>query len=126
MIPMQHHALIFDMARRGSIDVQINKVRGSIRLNNFVNRKGKIVNLLMSQCGRWIERVSVRLFSEGFGSHNIVTFPVEHITLVYPIQKTTYASYASYVQDHPEDNIVDELPIDSDNEQEENEYEEYE
>jgi hypothetical protein len=111
------------MARRGSLDVQINKVPGSIRLNNFVTRRGKIVNLLMSRCGRWIERVSVRLFSEGFGSHNIVTFPVEHITLVYPIQKSTYTSYTSYIQDHPEDNIVDELPYGSDNEQEENEYE---
>ncbi len=85
MIPQVDHQLLWNMARRGApIEVKINKVPGSIRLNNFVHRQGRIVDLKPCS-GRGpfrIERVVVRLFSVGFGSKDICVFPVEHITLM--------------------------------------------
>jgi|688.fasta_scaffold275694_3 hypothetical protein len=109
MIPLQYHSIVFQMAKRGSVDIQINKVLRSARLNNFVGRTGKIINLIMSECGRWIEKVTVRFFTEGYGSKSIVTFPVNHITLVYPIRKSTYRTYADYAREHPEDDRVDNI-----------------
>lgn len=127
MIALQHHSLVFHMAKKGSVDVQINKVPGSTWFNHYVARKGKIINITMSQCGRWIERVTVRLYSEGYGS-TTVTFPVKHITLVYPIRKSTYKSYAAYAQEHPDDdrvdNIIDAIENELDND-DETPYEDY-
>jgi hypothetical protein len=53
----------------------------------------------------------------GYGKPKLVSFPVEHISLIKPVAKKTYSGYNEYFKDF-KDNIVDGNQAENDDEYE--------
>jgi hypothetical protein len=99
MIPVEQHKSVFQKAKRGSsIDFFINRVPKS-HLNSYVGRTGKIRNIRLKKGTYKIEWIDVIVNSLGYGKCKLVSFPVEHITLITPSTKPTYTNYADYYTD---------------------------
>lgn len=110
MIPIEYHENVFRQAKSGhKFEFVINRVPNS-HLNRYVGKTGKIHNIRMK--GRRIAWLDVSIDSLGYGKWKLVSFPVEHITLLKPIVKKIYTDYEEYEKD----NIVDgyELEFDDD------------
>jgi hypothetical protein len=102
MIPIKDHETVFRQAKSGhKFEFVINRVPNS-HLNRYIGRTGKIHNIRMK--GNRIAWLDISVDSLMYGKWKLVSFPVEHITLIKPVIKKTYANYDDYEQD----NILDE------------------
>jgi hypothetical protein len=111
MIPIEYHDNLFRQAKYGhKVDFVINRVPNS-PLNCYIGRTGSIQNIRMQN--KRIKWLDILVDSYGYGKCKLVSFPVDHITLIKPAVKKIYTNY----QDYTNDNIVDDFPVEQDDDE---------
>lgn len=118
MIPECDHNAVFESVRRGrKLDVRINKVPGNIALNNYCFREGKITDVFLK--GRRIEYVVVKLYPTGYDRYSLIKFPIQHVSLIYPIRNERREPYrvSEYVPQPEQDDKIVDTPVMNEDEQ---------
>ena len=125
MIAQHQHVTIFEHVRRGhTIDVRISKVPGNIAFNQYCFREGKITDVFMNR--NRIEYAVVKLFPIGYEKYNYFKFPIQHLSLIYPLaeyEKRVRYNPTDYQPAEEGDNIADDVY--QDDERSEAEFDDY-
>lgn len=122
MIPIEYHDNIFKQAKYGrKIDFVINKVPNS-PFNCYVGRTGSIQNIRMQN--NRIKWLDILVDSYGYGKCKLISFPVDHITIIKPAVKKVYTDYGEYAKDNIVDDVQHDFEQDDDEHDNSNIYDE--